>query len=93
MKVSEIGEFGLIDRLAKMIADARINSSPDLLIGIGDDAAAYLCSDVVQLATVDTMVQGVHFTLETATWQEIGWKSLAINLSESRRWVVSHATP
>jgi thiamine-monophosphate kinase len=83
MKVSELGEFGLIDLLAKMIADARINKdAPDLILGIGDDAAAWRCDGSIQLATVDTMVQDVHFSLETTTWQELGWKSLAINLSD-----------
>jgi thiamine-monophosphate kinase len=83
MKVSEIGEFGLINLLAKMIADVQIDkSTPDLLIGIGDDAAAWKCTDAVQLATVDSMVQDVHFSLETTTWKDLGWKSLAINLSD-----------
>lgn len=83
MIVAEIGEFGLIDLLDKMIADARIDRlSPDLIIGIGDDAAAWKCSGSIQLATVDSMVQGVHFSLETTPWQELGWKSLAINLSD-----------
>jgi thiamine-monophosphate kinase len=83
VKVSELGEFGLIDLLAKMIAGAGINkSSPDLIIGIGDDAAAWRCDGSIQLATVDTMVQDVHFSLKTITWQELGWKSLAINLSD-----------
>jgi thiamine-monophosphate kinase len=83
VKVSELGEFGLIDLLAKMIAGAGINGAdPDLIIGIGDDTAAWRCDDSIQLATVDTMVQDVHFTLETITWEELGWKSLAINLSD-----------
>jgi thiamine-monophosphate kinase len=83
VKVSELGEFGLIDLLAKMIAEAGINTAaPDLIIGIGDDTAAWRCNGPVQLATVDTMVQDVHFTLETIAWQELGWKSLAINLSD-----------
>jgi thiamine-monophosphate kinase len=83
MKVSEIGEFGLIDRLGKMISAAKADRfSPDLLIGIGDDCAAWKCSGKIQLATVDSMVEGVHFTTGTATWRETGWKSLAINLSD-----------
>jgi thiamine-monophosphate kinase len=83
MKVSEIGEFGLIDVLTKMIADAQGESlAPDLILGIGDDAAAWKCSDTIQLATVDTMVQDVHFSLEMNTWKDLGWKSLAINLSD-----------
>jgi thiamine-monophosphate kinase len=83
MKVSELGEFGLIDLLAKMIADSGINkSAPDLILGIGDDAAAWRGDKSIQLATVDSMVQDIHFSLETTTWQELGWKSLAINLSD-----------
>ncbi len=83
VKVKELGEFGLIDRLNKMIADARVNkAATDLILGIGDDAAAWQSDSAVQLATVDTMVEGIHFTLDTATWQEVGWKSLAINLSD-----------
>lgn len=84
MKVSELGEFGLIDLLAKMIADSQGNrpGSRQIISIIGDDTAAWHVSDSVQLATVDSMVQDVHFTLDTITWEELGWKSLAINLSD-----------
>jgi thiamine-monophosphate kinase len=83
VKVKQLGEFGLIDRLNKMIADARVNkASPSLLLGIGDDTAAWQGDSAIQLATVDTMVEGVHFTLDTAAWREVGWKSLTINLSD-----------
>jgi thiamine-monophosphate kinase len=79
MKVSELGEFGLIDLLAKMIPDAPAKKP---VIGIGDDAAAWHSDASIQLATVDTMVQNVHFSLDMMTWKELGWKSLAINLSD-----------
>jgi thiamine-monophosphate kinase len=82
MKVSEVGEFGLIDRLQKMIAEAGADRAKGLLFGIGDDCAAWHCSGATQLATVDSMVEGVHFTLDTITWGELGWKSLAINVSD-----------
>lgn len=84
MKVSELGEFGLIDLLAKMVSDSKINdtASQKTVIGIGDDTAAWRSDASIQLATVDTMIQSVHFTLETMTWKELGWKSLAINLSD-----------
>jgi thiamine-monophosphate kinase len=84
MKVAELGEFGLIDLLATMIHDAGVDRlGPDQpIIGIGDDAAAWRGDTSIQLATIDTMVQDVHFTLETITWKELGWKSLVINLSD-----------
>jgi thiamine-monophosphate kinase len=84
MKVSELGEFGLIDLLAVMISDANIDqSSPGrLVIGLGDDAAAWQTGNSVELATVDAMVQDVHFNLDMTSWQDLGWKSLAINLSD-----------
>lgn len=84
MKVSELGEFGLIDLLAKMIADSQGKrpASRRIISDIGDDTAAWKVNDSVQLATVDSMVQDVHFTLDTITWEELGWKSLAINLSD-----------
>ncbi len=84
MKVTKLGEFGLIDLLAKMIADAGVDRlAPGRpLIGIGDDTAAWQADTSIELATVDTMVQDVHFSLDTTTWRELGWKSLAINLSD-----------
>jgi len=82
MKVSELGEFGLIDRLAEMVEYTRSEQGSNLIIGIGDDAAAWQSGAPVQLATVDSLVQDVHFSLETASWEEVGWKSLAVNLSD-----------
>jgi thiamine-monophosphate kinase len=83
VKVSALGEFGLIDLLQKMIAEAGVDRAGDEkpIIGIGDDAAAWRCEGV-QLATVDTMTEDIHFSLDTITWKELGWKSLAINLSD-----------
>ncbi len=84
MKVAEIGEFGLINLLAEMIKDAGVDRlGPEQpIIGIGDDAAAWRGDASIQLATVDTMIQDVHFSLKSTTWRELGWKSLAINLSD-----------
>jgi len=79
MKVSELGEFGLIDLLAKMVGDV---SDSQLIIGIGDDTAAWHGDTSIQLATVDSLVQDTHFSLATAPWEEVGWKALAVNLSD-----------
>ncbi|MFC2066792.1 thiamine-phosphate kinase [Chloroflexota bacterium] len=85
MKVSELGEFGLIDLLAGMVSRSRKTQSASwrqLIVGIGDDAAAWQGNTSIQLATIDTLVQDIHFTLNTTSWSELGWKSLAVNLSD-----------
>ena len=79
MKVSELGEFGLIDLLAEMAGGGQ---DEQLLIGIGDDAAAWKGDASIQLATVDSFVQDVHFPSGIAPWNELGWKALAANLSD-----------
>jgi len=85
VKVSEIGEFGLIDLLAEMAYGARDNEAASwqrLVIGIGDDAAAWHGDVSIQLATVDSLIQDVHFSLVTASWTEVGWRAMAANLSD-----------
>ena len=85
MKVSELGEFGLIDLLAKMVnssQNTQIAAWQQLLIGIGDDAAAWNNDVSIQLATTDSFIQDVHFSLGMASWEDLGWKALAANLSD-----------
>ncbi len=85
MKVSELGEFGLIDLLAKMISGSQNNRSApgkQLITGIGDDAAAWYVDASTQQATVDSLIQDVHFSLSTTSWRDLGWKALAVNLSD-----------
>jgi thiamine-monophosphate kinase len=84
MKISELGEFGLIDILAGEIASSARQTSdlPQLTLGIGDDAAAWPVKAGTQLATVDSLIEDIHFNLRAITLQELGWKSLAINLSD-----------
>jgi thiamine-monophosphate kinase len=85
MKVSEIGEFGLIERLSKMAKQGENKHQAawkQLVIGIGDDTAAYFGNNKIQLATVDSLVQDVHFSFSYMSWQELGWKSLAVNFSD-----------
>jgi len=85
MKVSELGQFGLIDIVAKMIEEARdeqADSWRNLLTGIGDDCAVWRGGIDNQLAKVDCQVEGVHFNLDIISWEDLGWKSLAVNLSD-----------
>ena len=85
MKLSELGEFGLIDviqRIAEKSRNPRYNSWRQLLVGIGDDAAAWQSGNYIQLATIDTLVQDIHFDLSVISWRELGWKAMAVNLSD-----------
>ena len=88
MYVRDIGEFALIERLAKQIelvssSSQKNKSTPsNLLVTIGDDTAAWIGNDQTELLTTDTVVEGVHFVPETSTWQSVGWKGLASNLSD-----------
>ncbi len=85
MKVSDLGEFGLIDLLAKMAyaaQDKKIAAWRQLILGIGDDTAAWFSDDAIQLATVDSLIQGIHFTLDIISWEELGWRAMAANLSD-----------
>jgi thiamine-monophosphate kinase len=79
VNVSDLGEFGLIELLAKIVGPAE---SKSVLIGIGDDAACWRTKASTQLATTDSLIQDVHFTLSTTTWRELGWKALAVSLSD-----------
>jgi thiamine-monophosphate kinase len=85
MKISEIGEFRLIEILNRMVEksrDLKRLSWKNLAEGIGDDAAAWKNTGIVTLATTDCLVQDVHFRLGQTSWNDLGWKAMAVNLSD-----------
>ncbi|MDD4924663.1 MAG: thiamine-phosphate kinase [Dehalococcoidales bacterium] len=82
MKISELGEFGLIDILTDLTKECKQESNRNILIDSGDDAAAWQNDSAVNMVTVDCLVQGVHFKLDKISWRELGWKALAISLSD-----------
>ncbi len=85
MKVSELGQFGMIDAVAKLIEtsrDSQTESWKNLIAGVGDDCAVLKSESASQLAKVDCQVQGIHFNLDLISWEDLGWKALAVNLSD-----------
>jgi len=77
-ELSELGEFGLIDRLTKR---AKI-VQPGTLKGVGDDCAVIdpMGSDV--LVTTDMLVEGIHFDLTYMPLRHLGYKSAVVNFSD-----------
>ena len=74
---STVAEFDLIERIRRRVA-----IRDDVLLGIGDDAALLQPPAGMQLVVaMDTLNSGVHFPPDTAP-ADIGWKALAVNLSD-----------
>jgi thiamine-monophosphate kinase len=70
-------EFDLIDRIRK-----RATARGDVILGIGDDAALLRIPEGHDLVVAtDALNVGVHFPRDTAP-ADIGWKALAVNLSD-----------
>jgi thiamine-monophosphate kinase len=72
-----VGEFDLIARIR-----ARAGARDDVMLGIGDDAAllAPRSGELLAVAT-DTLNAGIHFPHDTPP-ADLGWKALAVNLSD-----------
>lgn len=77
-EIGELGEFGLIDHLNKSI---KIKNSSTFK-GIGDDAAVIEAGDHVKVVTTDLLLEGVHFDLSYAPLQHVGFKAVAVNVSD-----------
>lgn len=79
MRISELGEFGLIARIAEMVG----KPGKDVVVGIGDDAAVVRTgNDKYLMATCDVQVEGVHFIRDKITPHQLGRRAVIINLSD-----------
>ncbi len=79
MKLEDIGEFGLIDRIRKIVD----KPAKDLVLGIGDDAAVFdTTAGHATVVTTDVLTEGVHFDLSYFSYYDLGWRALAANLSD-----------
>ena len=79
MKLSEIGEFGLIESIKKDYAC----DFQGLIKGIGDDCAVFTPTPGrVLLFTTDTLVEDIHFLKGSITLYQLGLKAVAVNLSD-----------
>ncbi|MCD6232242.1 thiamine-phosphate kinase [Candidatus Aerophobetes bacterium] len=80
MKLTQIGEFGLIKKIKEELSKFERKR---VVVGIGDDAAAVeIDGEKLTLLTTDTLVENVHFQWDYASPFKVGWKSLAVNISD-----------
>ncbi|MCC6173752.1 MAG: thiamine-phosphate kinase [Chloroflexi bacterium] len=84
--VRDLGEFGLIDRVARLLVQVGVDPlrpPTEGEIEIGDDAALWQPTPgVSEVLTTDALVEGVHFRERTTSWYDLGWKALAQNISD-----------
>ncbi|EGO64284.1 thiamine-phosphate kinase [Acetonema longum] len=95
--IKTVGEFGLIN----ILKEGTIVTPETVRTGIGDDAAAYCpAPGSLQLLTTDMLVETIHFKRHYMTAWQLGYKSMAVNISDiaamggaPRHAVVSIAIP
>lgn len=77
-KISDLGEFGLIERITKDI----VIKNDSTVKGVGDDAAILTYSEKQVVVSSDLLTEGVHFNLMYVPLKHLGYKSVVVNLSD-----------
>ena len=77
-ELDELGEFGLIDRISANFE----NRQASTILGIGDDAAIIKSNDEYAVISTDILTEGVHFDLSYFPLKHLGYKSVAVNISD-----------
>ncbi|MEQ1586883.1 MAG: thiamine-phosphate kinase [Cyclobacteriaceae bacterium] len=77
-ELSKLGEFGLIDHIKSKFSISNANT----IKGIGDDAAIIDAGEESLLLSTDMLLEGVHFNLSYMPLQHLGYKAVAVNVSD-----------
>jgi thiamine-monophosphate kinase len=78
-ELEQLGEFGLIEQLTKKFE----NKLDSTQLGVGDDAAVISISETeAMLISTDLLVEGVHFNLMYMPLKHLGYKAVAVNVSD-----------
>ncbi|SNZ03054.1 thiamine-monophosphate kinase [Persephonella hydrogeniphila] len=78
MKIKDLGEFGLIDRLTSILQV----SDSSVVVGFGDDCSCVNINGELILFTSDIQLEGKHFLKEKIEPEDLGWKLISINVSD-----------
>ncbi|MEM9258398.1 MAG: thiamine-phosphate kinase, partial [Bacteroidota bacterium] len=77
--VNTLGEFGLIDHLTASFK----NRQPSTILGVGDDAAIIATGGQEELVvSTDMLVEGIHFDFAYTPLKHLGYKAVAVNVSD-----------
>ena len=77
-EIASLGEFGLINRIQQHVTIQNSSS----LKGIGDDAAVIDAGEESVLLSTDMLMEGIHFDLSYVPLQHLGYKAVAVNVSD-----------
>ena len=77
-ELGELGEFGLIDQIQQSVKLKNESS----VLGIGDDAALIDAGDYYKVVSTDLLSEGVHFDLSYFPLKHLGYKAVAVNVSD-----------
>jgi thiamine-monophosphate kinase len=81
--ISDLGEFGLIDRMEAQLGPAPRVVRDRIVRGLGDDAAVVRVGEGrVHVITTDALIEGVHFDRTMTTLTYLGIKAVAVNVSD-----------
>lgn len=76
--ISQLGEFGLIKHLTRQISTYNTST----VRGVGDDAAVIDNRHALTVVSTDLLAEGIHFDLMYCPLKHLGYKAVAVNLSD-----------
>ena len=77
-EIQELGEFGLLKNLTESLQ----YTQPGTIYGVGDDAAVLGEGEIKTLVSTDMLIEGVHFDLSFHPLKHLGYKAVAVNISD-----------
>jgi len=77
IKIEDLGEFGLIERITKKISLKNTST----ILGPGDDSAVLKNNDNTVVSS-DMLVEGVHFDMTFTPLKHLGYKAVVVNISD-----------
>jgi len=77
--LDSLGEFGLIKKLTAL----HVPKNPNIVVGIGDDAAIFAPSpNRLQVVSTDLMIEGINFDMAYTPLKHLGYKAIVANISD-----------